>query len=133
MLYSSYRIFFLKIYFIRFLVRIIMLCLILVLTFSCSNMLNFYFYFEISLIPTLFIIIIWGYQPERLQAGVYFLFYTLTASLPLLIVLVYVYYIYGSLDYSLFFLGFLKRSSFFFTGGLTLAFLVKMPMFFVHL
>jgi NADH-ubiquinone oxidoreductase chain 4 len=27
----------------------------------------------------------WGYQPERLQAGIYFLFYTLRVSLPLLL------------------------------------------------
>uniref|UniRef100_A0A336MVL7 NADH-ubiquinone oxidoreductase chain 5 n=1 Tax=Culicoides sonorensis TaxID=179676 RepID=A0A336MVL7_CULSO len=38
-----------------------------------------------SLIPTFFLILGWGYQPERLQAGFYLLFYTLFASLPLFI------------------------------------------------
>jgi NADH-ubiquinone oxidoreductase chain 4 len=57
----------------------------LLLTFSRVRYLFFYFMFEASLIPTLLIIIGWGYQPERLQAGVYFLFYTLTVSLPLLL------------------------------------------------
>jgi NADH-ubiquinone oxidoreductase chain 4 len=37
------------------------------------------------LIPTLFLILGWGYQPERVQAGISLLFYTLLASLPLLV------------------------------------------------
>src|SRR5882757_5360787 len=56
-------------------------------SFIRRNFILFYFRFEASLIPTLYIIIGWGYQPERLQAGVYFLIYTLLASLPLLLVL----------------------------------------------
>jgi len=66
------------------------LMLILVLTFLVRNLLSFYFFFEASLVPTLLIIMGWGYQPERLQAGVYFLFYTLGASLPLLLCVFFV-------------------------------------------
>nr|YP_010890219.1 NADH dehydrogenase subunit 4 [Conus virgo]WJJ70316.1 NADH dehydrogenase subunit 4 [Conus virgo] len=58
--------------------------LILMLTFICSNSLLFYFMFEASLIPTLALILGWGYQPERLQAGMYMMIYTVAASLPLL-------------------------------------------------
>nr|AWH98401.1 NADH dehydrogenase subunit 4 [Conus genuanus] len=58
--------------------------LILMLTFLCSNSLLFYFLFEASLIPTLMLILGWGYQPERLQAGMYMMIYTVAASLPLL-------------------------------------------------
>lgn len=47
----------------------------------------FYIIFEATLIPTLFIITRWGNQAERLNAGTYFLFYTLASSLPLLIAL----------------------------------------------
>jgi NADH-ubiquinone oxidoreductase chain 4 len=43
------------------------------------------------LIPILFLILGWGYQPERVQAGIYLLFYTLLASLPLLFVILFVY------------------------------------------
>jgi len=43
------------------------------------------------LIPTLFLILGWGYQPERFQAGIYLLFYTLLASLPLLVGILFVY------------------------------------------
>lgn len=47
----------------------------------------FYVMFEATLIPTLFIITRWGNQTERLNAGTYFLFYTLAGSLPLLVAL----------------------------------------------
>lgn len=43
--------------------------------------------FEATLIPTLIIITRWGNQTERLNAGTYFLFYTLAGSLPLLVAL----------------------------------------------
>lgn len=112
---------------------VVLLCLILLLTFSTSNLLSFYFYFEFSLLPTLIIILGWGYQPERLQAGLYFLFYTLVASLPLLLVLVYLYFNLGGLE--LFVESKVLSTSFslliFFC--FTIAFLVKIPIFFVHL
>lgn len=47
----------------------------------------FYIMFEATLIPTLVIITRWGNQAERLNAGTYFLFYTLASSLPLLVAL----------------------------------------------
>ncbi|KAG7157249.1 NADH-ubiquinone oxidoreductase chain 5-like 11, partial [Homarus americanus] len=43
----------------------------------------------------------WGYQPERIQAGVYMLFYTLFASLPLLVSLLRFYRLGGSLTIGL--------------------------------
>lgn len=97
-IYSSFGVYARKIYRARFTSTVLFLCLILLITFSCNNLLIFYFYFEASLIPTLFIILGWGYQPERLQAGIYFLFYTLTASLPLLVVLIYISFFEGGLD-----------------------------------
>ena len=56
-------------------------------------LLNFVFYvfFESRLIPTLFLILGWGYQPECIQAGSYLSFYTLLASLPLLVGILFVY------------------------------------------
>jgi len=64
---------------------IYILGLVLLVSFLTSNYLIFYFFFEASLIPTLLIITGWGFQPERLQAGVYFIVYTLVGSLPLLV------------------------------------------------
>lgn len=75
----------------QFFIYIIMLCLILVITFRVNNILLFYVRFESSLIPTLLLIIGWGYQPERIQAGIYIILYTIAASLPLLLRIIYIY------------------------------------------
>ena len=40
-------------------------------TFRRISLLSFYIFFESRLIPTLFLILGWGYQPERVQAGIY--------------------------------------------------------------
>lgn len=68
----------------RFFILTNTLLIILILRFSVNNLFLFYIIFEASLIPILLIILIWGYQPERLQAGIYLILYTITASLPLL-------------------------------------------------
>nr|QHD47921.1 NADH dehydrogenase subunit 4 [Suwallia bimaculata] len=114
-----------------FLLMILVLLILLYCTFSSMNLFMFYLFFESSLIPTLFLILGWGYQPERLQAGVYLLFYTLLASLPLLVGIFYLNYLGGSLFYPL-----MNKLSIIHVFGylsLILAFLVKMPMFLVHL
>jgi NADH:ubiquinone oxidoreductase subunit 4 (subunit M) len=67
-----------------FLGVIIVLMVMLFCTFGRINLFSFYLFFESSIVPTIFLILGWGYQPERLQAGIYLLFYTLLASLPLL-------------------------------------------------
>nr|YP_009139077.2 NADH dehydrogenase subunit 4 [Cyclura pinguis] len=68
-----------------FLTTLSLLQTFLILTFSSTNLMLFYIMFESTLIPTLIIITRWGNQSERLNAGTYFLFYTLASSLPLLI------------------------------------------------
>lgn len=114
---------------------VIALIFILLFTFSAKDYLYFYFFFEASLIPTLLIIMGWGYQPERLQAGVYFLFYTLTVSLPLLLVIVWFVRNYGGCSLLINFE--MPVFSYFFKLGLMLsliiAFIVKLPIFFTHL
>nr|ASW34664.1 NADH dehydrogenase subunit 4 [Quedenfeldtia trachyblepharus] len=57
----------------------------LMLTFAANNLVLFFIAFETTLIPTLALITRWGTQAERLAAGTYFLFYTLAGSLPLLV------------------------------------------------
>nr|YP_010414527.1 NADH dehydrogenase subunit 4 [Dendroleon similis]AMW67783.1 NADH dehydrogenase subunit 4 [Dendroleon pantherinus]URT60693.1 NADH dehydrogenase subunit 4 [Dendroleon similis] len=114
-----------------FILNIFFLLLMLFLTFSSLNLFYFYLFFESSLIPTLFLIIGWGYQPERLQAGVYLLFYTLFASLPMLSGIFYLYHENMSLMYFMFSEDFVKNYLFYLI--ILFAFLVKMPMFLVHL
>ena len=110
----------------------IFLLIILIFSFCSIRIFIFYLFFESRLIPTLFLILGWGYQPERLQAGIYLLFYTLLASLPLLIGIFFIekdFYTINILilSYKKFYnLDFLYLC-------LIFAFLVKIPIFLVHL
>nr|QHT64909.1 NADH dehydrogenase subunit 4 [Perinereis sp. PA-2020] len=115
-----------------FLFNVIILTLILILSFSVSHLLSFYILFEASLIPTLLIIMKWGYQPERLQAGMYLMLYTITASLPLLAGIAIYTFVYYS--YHLFFIlySFLTHSSIIWLV-MNFAFMVKLPLFVFHL
>nr|YP_010713649.1 NADH dehydrogenase subunit 4 [Erronea caurica]WDA98781.1 NADH dehydrogenase subunit 4 [Erronea caurica] len=123
-----------------FVMFLVTLNLILVLTFMSSSILSFYFLFEASLIPTLLLILGWGYQPERLQAGMYMMIYTVAASLPLLLVVLWAMHelscgnmlMIGNLRKEI-----LTNSNIwswnFITFLIFTAFLVKLPMFTVHL
>lgn len=112
-----------------------LLFLFLFLCFFSSNGMMFYFFFECSLVPTFFLIMGWGFQPERLQASLYFIFYTLFASLPLLLIIIWLRTSLGSLRFfSTFSLSVEKNLIFYFLSiFLFLAFLVKLPMFLFHL
>uniref|UniRef100_UPI0030FED1B9 NADH dehydrogenase subunit 4 n=1 Tax=Pachylophus rufescens TaxID=3127035 RepID=UPI0030FED1B9 len=114
-----------------FIFNILLLLLLLILAFGNNNLFMFYLFFESSLIPTLLLILGWGYQPERLQAGLYLLFYTLLVSLPMLMGLFFLYKNVGSMN-------FYMLSNYLFNYeilyiSMILAFFVKMPMFLVHL
>lgn len=110
---------------------VIILLFFLILAFRRLSFLQFYLFFERRLIPTLFLILGWGYQPERLQAGNYLLFYTLAVSLPILVGIFYIlessitlnFYLLKSFSFDLELLYF----------SLILAFLVKIPIFLVHI
>nr|AOY39339.1 NADH dehydrogenase subunit 4 [Uleiota sp. BMNH 833935] len=112
-----------------FLLIILLLMMSLFITFSSLNLFMFYLFFEISLIPTLLLIIGWGYQPERIEAGVYLLFYTLLVSLPMMISMFYIY----KMQFSLEFYFLMNSMSIFVYLSMMLVFLIKLPMFFVHL
>nr|WNN30601.1 NADH dehydrogenase subunit 4 [Aneides aeneus] len=109
----------------------------LILAFSSTELILFYIAFEATLIPTLIIITRWGNQTERLNAGMYFLFYTLAGSLPLLVALIFMSTIMGSL--SLEFLMFYPKMFLMMNTnkilwlGCLMAFMVKMPLYGVHL
>lgn len=74
-----------------FIFNIRFLLLILICTFRTINLFMFYLFFEGSLVPVLLLILGWGAQPERIQAGLYLLFYTIVVSLPLLMGIFYIY------------------------------------------
>jgi len=116
----------------------ILLLLRLIFCFAVRRYLLFYLFFELRLIPTFFIIIGWGYQPERLQAGVYLILYTLLASLPLLFILIKINSVMGSLWIWDYLVGqWCLNSGYWFSLivslGAIFAFLVKLPIFVTHL
>ena len=112
------------------LINMIVLLARLVFTFNTTNIIIFYFFFEWSLIPIFFIIIGWGYQPERLKASLSLFFYTLFASLPLLISIVIIINWSGSVKLRIIITQGMPN----FLWTITvLAFLVKFPIYFVHL
>lgn len=62
--------------------------IIFLLTFFCANKtFRIYISFELAVVPIFIIILGWGYQVERLPARISLLFYTLSASLPFLLLL----------------------------------------------
>lgn len=120
-----------NLYISYFLINLIFLLIILYLTFRIINFFIFYLFFEGSLIPTLLLIIGWGYQPERIQAGIYLLFYTLFISLPLLIGIFYLNEEVKRLI--IYIMKFYNFNYFILYLSIILAFLVKIPIYFVHL
>nr|YP_010350538.1 NADH dehydrogenase subunit 4 [Parabembras curtus]YP_010481299.1 NADH dehydrogenase subunit 4 [Parabembras curta]UOK10031.1 NADH dehydrogenase subunit 4 [Parabembras curtus]UVN21637.1 NADH dehydrogenase subunit 4 [Parabembras curta] len=109
----------------------------LILAFSATEIIMFYVMFEATLIPTLIIITRWGNQTERLNAGIYFLFYTLAGSLPLLVALLLLQNSTGTLSLlTLQYSDPLQLTTYgdkLWWAGCLLAFLVKMPLYGVHL
>nr|AYJ22290.1 NADH dehydrogenase subunit 4 [Lymantria mathura]QYK91752.1 NADH dehydrogenase subunit 4 [Lymantria mathura] len=131
MIMASENLFKMDFYVGFFLFNVIVLLIMLFMTFSVVNMFMFYLFFEGSLIPTLVLIIGWGYQPERILAGMYLLFYTLFVSLPLLLGIFYVFNEMNGM--MIYFLKFMNFNNYMLYFCMIMAFLVKMPMYFVHL
>nr|YP_003457238.1 NADH dehydrogenase subunit 4 [Echinocardium cordatum]CBH40173.1 NADH dehydrogenase 4 [Echinocardium cordatum] len=120
-----------------FIALVLVITTALVITFSSLELILFYVAFETTLIPTLILITRWGAQMERFQAGLYFIFYTLVGSLPLLISLLAIYFssltltltnaeLIWSPDYSIDSLNIWWALS-------IVAFLIKMPIYGFHL
>nr|YP_009244868.1 NADH dehydrogenase subunit 4 [Amynthas hupeiensis]AMO26953.1 NADH dehydrogenase subunit 4 [Amynthas hupeiensis]BDQ43729.1 NADH dehydrogenase subunit 4 [Amynthas hupeiensis] len=119
-----------------FAMNVLLLTLILLLCFNASNMFMFYIWFEASLVPTMALIMMWGYQPERLQASMYLMIYTVTASLPMLVALCKIY-VCSKTPHMPMFMSMTFPTDY---PAITIAwlmtlsgFLVKLPMFTTHL
>ena len=96
----------------------ILLLISVLLCLKTKSLLLFYVFFEASVLPITLILFLYGYQPEKLQASIFLLLYTVTRSLPLLIVIL---------------LGPPERTSLAFLAlPITLAFIVKSPMYLFH-
>nr|ALO76979.1 NADH deshydrogenase subunit 4 [Malachiinae sp. GENSP01] len=130
MMLASEKLFKLNNYWKLFSLMNLLLLISLYLVFSSLNIFIFYLFFEVSLIPLLMLIIGWGYQPERIQAGMYLFFYTLMASLPMMI---FIFYLYENSLIMMFFNLNMNINNLLLYFFMNLVFWVKMPMFIVHL
>nr|QGQ61317.1 NADH dehydrogenase subunit 4 [Lasiopodomys gregalis] len=116
---------------------LVCLQIMLIMTFSANELIMFYILFEATLIPTLIVITRWGNQTERLNAGIYFLFYTLVGSIPLLIALIYIQNSTGTLNFILMatnpsFMDLTWSNNILWLACI-MAFMIKMPLYGVHL
>ena len=116
-----------------FLYTVLRLIVVLIFRFCVRRIIHFYIFFELRLVPTFFLIIKWGYQPERVQASLYIVLYTACASLPLLGMLIY----FKNMDFriGMFYLCFYSNFSLNWIWGVFVigAFFVKIPLYFFHL
>nr|AML26241.1 NADH dehydrogenase subunit 4 [Scydmaeninae sp. BMNH 1274313] len=129
MLMSSMLIYYKNMFYKYMLLMIMLLMSFLYILFFSYKMILFYIFFEMSLIPTLILIIGWGYQPERLQSGVYLLLYTLIGSFPLLSFILNYY----SLSMMMSFIKLMYMDNIIYYFMMVLVFLIKLPMYMVHL
>nr|QDH12205.1 NADH dehydrogenase subunit 4 [Glandirana emeljanovi] len=115
----------------------IFLQLTTLLAFSSSDLMLFFIFFEASLVPTMIIITRWGAQERRLEAGTYLAFYTMLGAIPLMMWLLKFYSTHGSLLPSLSNTLHILQASTNYPGLFwtvyNAAFLVKLPMYCLHL
>nr|YP_011017376.1 NADH dehydrogenase subunit 4 [Amblyomma parvitarsum]WQF69039.1 NADH dehydrogenase subunit 4 [Amblyomma parvitarsum] len=115
----------------NFLFYVNMMMFLLIICFSVSNLLAFYFFFESVLFPIVMMIFNWGNQPERLQAGFYMLMYTIFGSFPMFLVMMF--YLFNNYTLNYYYMEWVSSSLGILFLFLMLGFLVKIPMFLFHL
>lgn len=116
-----------------FITLIFIILFFLLVTFLAKKFIVLFLGFEGTLIPTLFLITRWGNQQERIEAGTFFVFYTLVTSLPLFLGLISIYQrttkiLITHLNIKL--VGHIKKLL---AVCCITAFLVKVPIFAIHL
>nr|AWN56366.1 NADH dehydrogenase subunit 4 [Pheidole tristis] len=111
----------------------LILLLMLLMFFLSMDLMLFYFMFEVSLIPTFFLIIYWGSNPERVSAAYYLLLYMLLISFPLLLYIFNLYLYSSTLKFSMMYM-WMSNYELSFWGYVIIfmAFYIKMPMYLVH-
>lgn len=116
-----------------YILLIVLLIVFRLMFFALKRLFLIYVYFELSVLPIFLIIMGWGYQIERHSASLSLLFYTFTASLPLLLNLLLLvsfgFWDLLRLNMRLFRNIYLSPLGFLVLG----AFFVKLPMWGVHI
>ena len=108
--------------------------------FCALDLVLFYFFWEVVLIPMYFIIGIWGYE-RRIYAAIKFFLYTMTGSLLMLAAIITLYFFNGATTFNLLEIsGNIQQKTLILPGSLEaslftaffLAFAVKVPLFPFH-
>lgn len=117
-------------YYYIYVILINFIIIILFLCFSSLNIIIFYIYFESRLIPIFLLILGWGYQIERILSGFYIILYTLFGSIPLFLLIINLYLFENSLIMNIILI---KKFNFLIYISIITAFLIKIPLYIVHL
>lgn len=120
-------------FWLNFTIIIIILLIILIICFITINLFIFYILFEARLIPITIIIIGWGIQIDRIQARIFILFYTLFGSLPLLIIIIYIFNLRSNSMPIIILNNKFNINNLLFYVILILAFLIKIPIYITHI
>ena len=110
--------------------------IILIIFFLSDFIINFYLIIELSLIPVFTIIIGWGYQPERLNAGIWIFLYTLLRAIPFFFEFFFYLKSFNISNFFLFpyiFIRNLKSCNLIFEFLFILGFLIKFPIYIIHI
>lgn len=103
----------------------------LIFSFIIKNILGFYFIFEVRFLPIFFIIVRWGNARDRIISGFYLIFYTIVGSLPFFVRIIYILRLNLRVNFFLF--NYIFFSNFFIMLRVLLVFLVKFPIYGLHL
>lgn len=106
-----------------------MLGLNILIFFFRRRVIVFYIAFEFALIPMVILILLRGYQPERIGATLWFILYTIIGSLPLL----FIFVSYNFTECRSFIIFRSSIQNYFLIFPLVLAFMIKLPVFGFHL
>lgn len=102
---------------------LVVICLVF---FFSRNIMILYIFFELSIFPVVIMILGFGSQVEKISASYYLIFYAVFCSSPFL-------YVYFCRKFCLFFGYYIVVVSYEIVIFLTLCFLVKFPVYFLHL
>jgi NADH-quinone oxidoreductase subunit M len=100
--------------------------------FTALDAFLFFFFWEITMVPTYFMIALWG-GPQRIQAAIKFVLFSLTGSLLLLVGILTLHHAGGTFDMlALMQVEYAPKVQFWIFLALFLGFGIKVPMLLVH-
>jgi len=103
-------------------------------SFVALDLLGFFIFFEISLIPIYFLVLIWGSRERRVRASYLISIYTLLGSIFMFFNILYLYSKVGTTDYeTLLSINFSFEDQLFLWATFFIAFASKIPVFPLHI